>query len=146
MKNISRPYILIREFKRGDEIPRRDLLKQYAMSFAFDAFLSCLFREVSRRPPPPWTNQDTRIDQTDSSRFVGIHSIDCLDSGCDVHILRFAIARLSVSHSVCDYFPLRFHLFHILQQSHWIGIGKYNSLLSHSSFSSTNSNFPFRIP
>lgn len=47
MTNTRRPYILIREFKRGDDIPRKELIKQYVMSFAFDAFLSCLFREVS---------------------------------------------------------------------------------------------------
>lgn len=47
MKTTRRPYILIREFKRGDDIARRELIKQYVMSFAFDAFLSCLFREVS---------------------------------------------------------------------------------------------------
>lgn len=47
MKNTRQPYILIREFKRGDDVPRKELIKQHVMSFAFDAFLSCLFREVS---------------------------------------------------------------------------------------------------
>lgn len=41
-----RPFIVIREFKNGDEIPYKELVKEYVMSFAFEAFTSCLFREV----------------------------------------------------------------------------------------------------
>lgn len=42
-----RPFIVIRQFESADTVPRKELIKQYAMSFAFDAFTSCLFREVN---------------------------------------------------------------------------------------------------
>lgn len=48
---MKRAFILIRKFKKEDEFARRDLLKCYAVSFAFDAFLSCLFREVFSHEP-----------------------------------------------------------------------------------------------
>lgn len=41
-----RPFIVIRRYEKSDEISRKDLIKQFVMSFAFDAFISCLFREV----------------------------------------------------------------------------------------------------
>lgn len=41
-----RPFIVIRQFESTDMLSRKELIKQYAMSFAFDAFTSCLFREV----------------------------------------------------------------------------------------------------
>lgn len=41
-----RPFIVIRQFESADMVSRKELIKQYAMSFAFDAFTSCLFREV----------------------------------------------------------------------------------------------------
>lgn len=41
-----RPFIVIRQFESVDMMSRKELIKQYAMSFAFDAFTSCLFREV----------------------------------------------------------------------------------------------------
>lgn len=41
-----RPFIVIRQFESVDMMSRKELIKQYAMSFAFDAFISCLFREV----------------------------------------------------------------------------------------------------
>lgn len=41
-----RPFVVIRQYETADMIARKDLIKQYAMSFAFDAFTSCLFREV----------------------------------------------------------------------------------------------------
>lgn len=43
-----RPFIVIRQFESGDSVSRKELVKQYAMSFAFDAFTSCLFREVNQ--------------------------------------------------------------------------------------------------
>lgn len=46
-KRTMRPFIVIRQFECADTVPRKDLIKQYAMSFAFDAFTSCLFREVN---------------------------------------------------------------------------------------------------
>lgn len=41
-----RPFVVIRQYESADLLARKELIKQYAMSFAFDAFLSCLFREV----------------------------------------------------------------------------------------------------
>ncbi|XP_031627193.1 uncharacterized protein LOC116343332 [Contarinia nasturtii] len=41
-----RPFIVIRQFESDDTIARKDLIRQYVMSFAFDAFTSCLFREI----------------------------------------------------------------------------------------------------
>lgn len=41
-----RPFIVIRRYEKSDEISRKDLIKQFVMSFTFDAFISCLFREV----------------------------------------------------------------------------------------------------
>lgn len=43
-----RPFIVIRQFESADTVSRKELIKQYAMSFAFDAFTSCLFREVKK--------------------------------------------------------------------------------------------------
>lgn len=43
---MRRPFILIREFQQLDEFSRRDVIKRYVLSFAFEAFISCLFREV----------------------------------------------------------------------------------------------------
>lgn len=123
MKNSRRPYILIREFKRGDEIPRRELIKQYVMSFAFDAFLSCLFREVSRPPKSSKRKIDWRMFLSSPmlSKWTDFHPVDGLSGGCDVYILRFAIAHLFVCNSVCDCLPLRFRVLHILQQGHGAG-------------------------
>lgn len=42
-----RPFVVIRQYESADLIARKELIKQYAMSFAFDAFISCLFREVN---------------------------------------------------------------------------------------------------
>lgn len=41
-----RPFIVIRQFQSDDTVRRKELIKQYVMSFALDAFVSCLFREV----------------------------------------------------------------------------------------------------
>lgn len=41
-----RPFIVIRQYESADMIARKSLIKEHAMSFAFDAFTSCLFREV----------------------------------------------------------------------------------------------------
>lgn len=124
MKTTRRPYILIREFKRGDDIPRRELMKNYVMSFAFDAFLSCLFREVSPANLPNQANRPYLWIPFFPNQ-IDLHSIDCLGSGCDVHILRSAIADLLVGDSVCDRFPLRVGIFHVFQQRHGVGERKF---------------------
>lgn len=44
-----RPFIVIRHYEKTDEFAYKDLIKKYVMSFAFDAFTSCLFREVKKK-------------------------------------------------------------------------------------------------
>lgn len=41
-----RPFIVIRQYELADTVPRKELIKKHVMSFAFDAFISCIFREV----------------------------------------------------------------------------------------------------
>lgn len=48
-----RPFIVIRDYKLTDDQQCKDLIKTYVMSFAFDAFLSCLFREVNKQNKKP---------------------------------------------------------------------------------------------
>lgn len=48
MSSYVRPFIVIREYRPADDIACRELIKNYVMSFATGAFVSCLFREVSK--------------------------------------------------------------------------------------------------
>lgn len=41
-----RPFIVIRLYEINDAGTRKEIIRQYAMSFAFEAFMSCIFREV----------------------------------------------------------------------------------------------------
>lgn len=122
MKSTRRPYILIREFKRGDDIARKELIKQYVMSFAFDAFLSCLFREVT----PSKYQTKFEIFPTATYDFsvlfpLDFRSIDSVSCGCDVYFFRSAIAHLSVGNSICDYISVHIRVFDVFHQRNGIG-------------------------
>ena len=41
-----RPFIIIREYKKADDFFCQEVIKNYVMSHAKNAFYSCLFREV----------------------------------------------------------------------------------------------------
>lgn len=41
-----RPFIVIRSYEIADGVARKETIRKYVMSFAFEAFMSCIFREV----------------------------------------------------------------------------------------------------
>lgn len=43
-----RPLMIIRKATQSDELPSQEVIKDYVMSFASDAFLFSIFREVRK--------------------------------------------------------------------------------------------------
>lgn len=109
---------------------RKELIKNYAMSFAFDAFTSCLFREVfiyywSKN----WFGhqnfgQRTKVNgfpfSTGIQYLAGVYTISGFSSCRDVYILPYAVVYLSIIHTTCCYFHLCFCLRCIFHQGTWI--------------------------
>lgn len=48
-QNSPKAVVVVREFRKGsaDDIQSQDLVKDYILSFAFSAFIQCLFREIT---------------------------------------------------------------------------------------------------
>lgn len=79
-----RPFIVIRQFESVDMMSRKELIKQYAMSFAFDAFTSCLFREVFI-----YTAQVLLLIQMMIPLFEFFLNIDLNINSCSVWCFRY---------------------------------------------------------
>lgn len=129
-----RPFVVIRQYESADLIARKELIKQYAMSFAFDAFISCLFREVNIYYPFEWSfnlwNENSVINLKIECLwlidcvffFQDFHSTGCAGGGCNVYFLWFTFADLPMFVATCCCFHLYFGLWRLFYQS--VGIVK----------------------
>lgn len=104
-----RPFIVIKRFESTNKSEYQQLLRQYAMSFAFNAFLSCLFREVT----PATYNKIDQCPILSFSNicrffclFIGIYSACSACGGCHVHILQCSITILFGRIPTCYCFHL----------------------------------------
>lgn len=127
-----RPFIVIRQYESADSISRKELIRKYALSFAFDAFMSCLFREVQIREFFLLCNEI--FNQTIVISFVSVwfvvdfHSTGCAGGCCDVHFLWFPINHLLMFTTTCCYFHLCFCIWGLFHQSTRIVKCKFGSI------------------
>lgn len=115
-----RPFIVIRSYEIADATARKEIIRKYVMSFAFEAFVSCIFREV-RSESYVFRNFSKFWLKKIVSDF---HSIDCVCGGDDVYFRWSSITRMFHGDTISYCIHLFIGLWNLFDESHGIVFGK----------------------
>lgn len=122
-----RPFIVIRSYEIADAAARKEIIRKYVMSFAFEAFMSCIFREVRssfkkriflfRNLTKFWLHEN----------ISDFHSIDCICGGDDVYFCWSSITSMLYGDTISYCIHLFICLWNLHNESHGIEFGKLPS-------------------
>lgn len=109
------PFIIVRPLDDASIPAYKRLIREYVMSFAFDAFVSCIFKEVrtTARSQYLCASHSTCIPllvPISFALFIDIHLPCCSCDGCAVYFLRRTVGVLFVFCATCCRFSLRFRV------------------------------------
>lgn len=94
-----KPFILIRDYNKNDDVSTQDLIKCYIMSYAWSSFIQCLFRGKIFNKIDPNCNE---------SFFFFFHrnynSIDCIDVGSSIYICWNPLTLMLPFSASCNFF------------------------------------------
>lgn len=118
-KNLEMPsYLLIRKFENSDEFKCQEIIKEFVMSGAKDAFFDGLFREVRNKKNIFWGYVSLFL-----FRFLFLDNItaDCSCLGDCIYILWSTVTLLYIYSSICDIFNICFCLWFTLHKCNGTG-------------------------
>lgn len=113
-----RPFIVIRPYEFTDAASHKETIRKYVMSFAFEAFISCIFREVGSFMIFP---KNFELIYSIS----GIHSINRICGRNDVHFPGSSTNYVLHSNTAGCCLHLSVGLWNVCDKSNGAELGKF---------------------